>query len=157
MGTIRRIQNELLKEWTEEYQNNNSIYKTDTNLYSGEKEVTFHIFFNGNYNPLFVTIDFKDRYYPFKPPIVYIGNNKVDYISLLPTSWEFSNKLLGNKCACCNSILCHWPGPSTTIKSIMEEVKKNFILKIRMMEIAHCRKIIEKKLGIDYVPIEEFI
>ena len=40
---------------------------------------------------------------------------------------------------------------------IITEVKENFTLKIRMMEIAHCRKIIEKKLQIDYIPIEEYL
>jgi hypothetical protein len=40
---------------------------------------------------------------------------------------------------------------------IINEIKKNFIIKIRLMEIAHCKKIVEKKLRINYVPIEEFL
>ena len=40
---------------------------------------------------------------------------------------------------------------------IMNEVKENFTLKIRMMEIAHCRKIVDKKLKVNYLPIEEFL
>jgi hypothetical protein len=40
---------------------------------------------------------------------------------------------------------------------IINEIKKNFTLKIRLMEIAHCKKIVEKKLRINYVPIEEFL
>ena len=41
--------------------------------------------------------------------------------------------------------------------NIITEIKENFELKIRMMEIAHCKKIVEKKLGVNYVPIEDFL
>ena len=53
-------------------------------------------------------------------------------------------------------MLCKW-GPNKTMMDITNEIKENFILKMRMMEIAHCRKIVEKKLQINYVPIEEFL
>ena len=58
---------------------------------------------------------------------------------------------------CCSSILCNWRGPSVNMVDIINEIKKNFTLKIRLMEIAHCKKIVEKKLRINYVPIEEFL
>jgi hypothetical protein len=153
MGTVRRVFNEIKKDWTEEYQDSVSIWLHKQNPY----ELMFIIYFSENYPLLEVNIDFTASLYPFKPPKIYIGCEKKDYISCLPTSWKFASQLLGNKCACCNSILCHWPGPKVTIKDMVTEVKENFILKIRMMEIAHCRKIVEKKLGVNYVPIEEFL
>ena len=156
MGTIRRVQNEIRRDWTNDYQESSSIYHLESHIDNPQINISFIIFFTGNYNPLHINIDFKDRIYPFKPPNVFVGKNKKDYISCLPTSWTFANMLLGNKCACCNSILCHWPGPGSSMKDIMEEVKENFILKIRMMEIAHCKKIVDKIFG-HYLPIEEFL
>ena len=152
MGTVRRVFNEIKNDWTEEYQDSVSIWLHKQTPY----ELMFIIYFYENYPLLEVNINFTESLYPFKPPNVYIGHEKKDYISCLPTSWKFASKLLGNKCACCNSILCHWPGPKATIKDIVTEVKDNFILKIRLMEIAHCRKIIEK-IGVNYLPIEDFL
>ena len=154
MSLSRRVINELRRDWTELWQCKNNIFhvKQENNA------TMFQIFFEGNYNPIYVTLDFNNGgFYPFRPPKVYIGSTiKKEYISLLPTTWSFQEKILGKKCLCCHSVLCHW-GPSRTMMDIMTEIKENFILKIRMMEIAHCRKIIEKKLKIQYVPIEEFI
>ena len=152
MGTVKRVFNEIKNDWTEEYQDSKSVWLHKQTPY----ELMFIIYFYENYPLLEVNIDFTESLYPFKPPKVYIGHEKKDYISCLPTSWKFANKLLGNKCACCNSILCHWAGPRTTIKDIIVEIKENFILKIRMMEIAHCRKIVEK-IGVNYLPIEDFL
>ena len=156
MSMSRRVINELRRDWTELWQSKNNIF----HVKQGNKSTIFQIFFEGNYNPIFATLDFNNGCYPFRPPKVYIGDWKMktkrDYISLLPTSWSFQEKILGKKCLCCHSVLCHW-GPSKTMMDIMNEVKENFTLKIRMMEIAHCRKIIEKKLQIDYIPIEEYL
>jgi len=147
----KRIANEIKRTWTDLYQKTNSIYITDNN----PQEIKFCMFFNGSYNPLNITLNFKNGCYPFKAPKVFIG--KKDYISLLPNSWSFSDKLLGNNCMCCSSILCNWRGPSVSMVDIINEIKKNFRIKIRLMEIAHCKKIVEKKLKINYVPIEEFL
>ena len=152
MGTVRRVFNEIKRDWTIEYQESVSVWLHKQTPY----ELSFVIYFSENYPLLEVNIDFTNCLYPFKPPKVYIGPEKKDYISYLPTSWKFANKLLGNKCACCNSILCHWTGPATHIKDIITEVKANFIFKIRMMEIAHCKKIVNKYFG-HYLPIEEFL
>ena len=152
MSTSRRVTNEISRGWTEAFQENSSIYHLDLQPHSA----TFYMFLPGNYEPILITLNFFHRSYPFKPPKVYIGINKKEYISLLPTSWSFQEKILGKKCLCFSSILCKWV-PQRTIMDIMNEIKETFILKMRMMEIAHCRKIVEKKIGINYVPIEEFI
>ena len=154
MSLSRRVINELRRDWTELWQCKNNIFhvKQENNA------TMFQIFFEGNYNPIYVTLDFNNGgFYPFRPPKVYIGlTKKKEYISLLPTSWSFQEKILGKKCLCCHSVLCHW-GPSKTMMDIITEIKENFILKIRMIEIAHCRKIVEKKFNIDYLPIEEYL
>ena len=153
MSLSRRVINELRRDWTELWQSKNNIF----HVKQENKSSIFQIFFEGNYNPIYITLNFNEGFYPFRAPKVYIGMNaKRDYISLLPTSWSFQEKILGKKCLCCHSVLCHW-GPSRTMMDIMTEIKENFILKIRMMEIAHCRKIVDKKLQVNYLPIEEFL
>jgi hypothetical protein len=63
MTTRKRITNEIRRTWTDLYQKTNSIYITDTN----PQEVKFNMFFNGSYNPLTITLNFKNRCYPFTP------------------------------------------------------------------------------------------
>jgi hypothetical protein len=151
MSSHRRITNELKRDWTELYQKTNSIYVHS----NANNKVIFSFFFN-SYRVL-ITFDFKNRSYPFKPPLIYVGHNNYEYISLLPTSWEFSSLVLGNKkCVCCESILCQRWGPHRTIIEITNEIKTNFQNKIRLMEIAHCRKFVDKQFG-HYLPIEEFL
>ena len=79
----------------------------------------------------------------------------INYKRLLHSTWSFAQKLSGVECMCCSTILCHWH-PQLTMKHITEEIKQNFNLKIRMMEIAHCKKIVDKYFG-HYIPIEEFL
>mgnify|MGYP001173397839 FL=1 len=150
--SLKRIINELNRDWTTLWQERNSIFITNNRL----PRLQFLIFFQCDYEPIMVTMDFNSIAYPFRPPKVFIGLREIDYISLLPTTWKFQQKILGQKCLCCNSILCKW-APNKTIMDIVNEVKENFELKIRMMEIAHCKKIVEKKLGVNYLPIEEFL
>jgi hypothetical protein len=150
-NSSRRIKNEIDREWTELYQEKSKIFLVRETCH----ELIFYMYFDNIKHPILVTIDFLHNNYPFKAPKIYIGINKKEYISLLPTTWSFSKKILGTECACCNSILCSW-GPSYTIIHIMNEIKNNFNLKIRMIEIAYCKKIVDKIFG-HYLPIEEFL
>ena len=147
----RRVRNEIARDWTELYQEKSKTLIVNETHH----ELTFFMYFNNIKHPIIITVDFSQSCYPFKPPKIYIGYNKKDYISLLPTTWSFSKKILGDNCACCNSILCSW-GPNYTIIHIMNEIRNNFNLKIRMMEIAYCKKIVDKIFG-HYLPIEEFL
>jgi len=151
MSILRRINNEIIKDWTDEYQNDTNIHHIETNY----QDVKFIIFLNPLQNPILITMDITNSCYPFKPPKVYIGHNKKEYKTLLHSTWSFSEKIIGNECMCCNSILCKW-SCQYCMKDIVEEIKKNFNLKIRMMEIAHCKKIVDKYFG-HYLPIEEFL
>jgi len=150
MSKFRRVVNEIIRDWDEGQQEELKTYHISTT----REEILFLIFFK--IRPILVTLDFKNDCYPFKPPKVYIGKKREkEYKSLLPSSWPFAQKLTGNECMCCNSILCHW-NPQITMKDIIKEIIKNFNLKIRMIEIAHCRKIVDKIFG-HYLPIEEFL
>jgi hypothetical protein len=147
----RRITNELNRDWTELYQKTNSMY-----IHSKINDKLIFSFFFNSYRVL-ITFDFTNRGYPFKPPLIYVGPQNYEYISLLPTSWTFSSLVFGdNKCVCCESILCQRWGPHRTIIEIANEIKTNFQNKIRLMEIAHCRKFVDKQFG-HYLPIEEFL
>ena len=151
MSQKRRIANELKRDWTELYQKTNGMY---IQSYTNDK-IIFSFFLN-SYHVL-ITFDFQNRSYPFKPPIIYVGPHNYEYISLLPTSWSFSSQVLGTKKGvCCHSILCQTWGPQRTIIEIANEIKTNFNNKIRLMEIAHCRKFVDKQFG-HYLPIEEFL
>ena len=152
MSKFKRVENEIIKDWDESYQEELKTFHISIT----REEIQFLIFFKTIKNPILVTMDFSNDCYPFRAPKVYIGHDKKKYKSLLHSSWKFAQKLTGVECMCCSTILCHW-NPQRTMKDIIKEIIKNFNLKIRMLEIAHCRKIVEKKLNINYVPIEEFL
>ena len=76
MSTSRRVTNEITRDWTELYQENNTIYHIDLQPHSA----TFYMFLSENYEPILITLDFFHRSYPFKPPKVYIGIDKKEYL-----------------------------------------------------------------------------
>ena len=149
----KRIRNEITRDWTELYQEKSKTFIV--NETHRHRKLIFYMYFDNIEHPIIITIDFSQSCYPFKAPKIYIGRNHKDYISLLPTSWSFYKKIVGNECPCCNSILCTWK-PYFTMINIMNEIRNNFNLKIRMIEIAHCKKIVDKIFG-HYLPIEEFL
>ncbi len=149
----RRLTNELTHEWSEVKQEEKNTYYhgTQNNI------MTFFMFFENLTNPIEINLKFNNTQYPFKPPQVLIGPSKHSYISLLPSPWSFAKKIWGNKCPCCDTIVCkgNW-GPSNKLTDITNEIRENFNKKIRIMEIFLCKKIVDKHFG-HYLPIEEFL
>jgi hypothetical protein len=146
-----RLNKELQSEWIDkDWGDMYYIESENNNLY-------FCIFFEGKLNPVYITFNFNNGKYPFRPPSVFIGNNKYDYRSLLYSSFDFSDKIFGDKCLCCESITCrdNWR-PAYHIKHLMDEIKHNLNLKIRLVDIFYCTKIINKYFGY-YLPIAEFL
>ena len=105
---------------------------------------------------LYVQITYS-KSYPFKAPKVIV--NKYDYKRLLRTNPNDLRKYfqLDISCLCCSTILCNgnW-APVYNTQKILKEIENNIILKIRLIEKLHCKKIKDKYL-IDDVPILEFI
>ena len=67
MSLGRRVMNELRRDWTDLWQVSNNIFYVKLE----QKIVNFQIFFEGNYNPIYVTLDFDNGgFYPFRPPKV---------------------------------------------------------------------------------------
>ena len=95
------------------------------------------------------------KYFPFQKPTLTINN--IDYIEYLHIDPKFYDRFNINICPCCSSILCsnNW-ACSYKFTDILEEVNKNFQLKIRIMQLRYCNKIVDKYFGF-YVPIDEFI
>ena len=97
------------------------------------------------------------NFYPFEPPEIKVNN--YSYISLLKISGsdlgEYFN--LSTKCLCCISKTCknNW-APIFGLKDLLKEIENNIILKIRLIEKIHCKKIINKYLFND-IPILDYI
>ena len=89
----RRVRNEIARDWTELYQEKSKTLIVNETHH----ELTFFMYFDNIKHPIIITVDFSQSCYPFKPPKIYIGYNKKDYISLLPTTWSFSKKILGDE------------------------------------------------------------
>ena len=147
----KRLSNELSMEWTNEFQNKKQIFYIDTT----KNIMKFYMFFEQVKNPILISLKFWNMQYPFRPPQVFIGKN--EYISLLPFQWKFANKLFGDKCPCCSTIVCkgNW-GPQNKLSNITDEIRFNLNRKIRLVEIFLCKKIVDKHFG-HYLPIEEFL
>ena len=146
----RRIKKEIEKDWKN---NSNNIRFIDFK----KNIATFFLYINENYHCT-VVFNFKNIDYPFVGPKVFINN--YSYLSILKTDTKSFKKNITsvNCCLYCESILCYDNWRATfTMKHILDEIYDNLILKLRMNEIRHCRKIVEKCLKIDYVPIEEFL
>tara|TARA_B100001094_G_scaffold322700_1_gene372421 strand:- start:47 stop:541 length:495 start_codon:yes stop_codon:yes gene_type:complete len=149
----KRLTNEINREWTDTFQDNKNTYyhRTENNI------MTFFMFFKNLKNPVEIHMRFNNLAYPFKPPEILIGPSKYRYISLLPSSFSFSNRVWGDKCPCCDTIVCkgNW-GPQNKLSYITDEIRINFNKKIRLIEIFYCKKIVDKIFG-HYLPIEEFL
>jgi hypothetical protein len=150
----KRLQNELKYDWTNAYQANVNTYYHNTD----NDTMTFFMFLENIINPISIKFKFNTiGSYPFKPPEIFIGNSNYSYKCLLPSKWSFARKIYGSECACCSSVTCrgNW-GPSHKLLNITDEIRDNLKKKIRLMEIFHCKKFVDKQFG-HYLPIEEFL
>ena len=97
------------------------------------------------------------NFYPFEPPKIKVNN--YPYISLLKISDKYLREYfnLSTKCLCCVSKTCknNWT-PNLGLKHLLKEIENNIILKIRLIEKIHCKKIVNKYL-INDIPLLDFI
>ena len=92
---------------------------------------------------LILGFNIKDTSYPFRPPKVEV--NFINYLSYLKYNNFYERYKIdkSNKCLCCSTIICrnNW-GPAFTILKIVEEIKKNFTNKIRIIERFYFDKVL---------------
>jgi len=156
-GKERRIRKEIEKSWNPEHLTNTYLYPLPVmfvDFTPDTEECCFLVSFYKEKFTCVVTLQFKDKFYPFKSPEVII-NGLFNYKRLLAFSAEWNKKLGIEKCLCCSSILCHW-GPNYCMTNILEEVYKNLSYKLRIAETIICRSLVRQKFG-HYLPIEEFL
>ena len=153
----RRIRKEILRSWNTDHLTNAYLYPLPVmfiDFAPHTEECCFLVSFYREKFTCIVTLQFKDKCYPFKAPEVII-NGMFDYKRLLAFSAEWNDKFGIEKCLCCSSILCRW-GPSYNMTNILKEVYENLSYKLRISETLMCRSLIRQKFG-HYVPIEEFL
>ena len=153
----RRIRKEIERSWNPEHLTNAYLYPLPVmfiDFAPHTEECCFLVSFYREKFTCIVTLQFKDKCYPFKAPEVII-NGMFDYKRLLAFSAEWNDKFGIEKCLCCSSILCRW-GPSYNMTNILKEVYENLSYKLRISETLMCRSLIRQKFG-HYIPIEEFL
>jgi hypothetical protein len=141
----------------------NSYIENCYYITNSENEAKFVIFLNERY---FIEINILiGLYYPFRPPTIlnkdyteiiydcsFIKNDKSYF-------YKYYNKIKPvKKCFQCESILCknNW-GPSYGISNILKEIKNNLQNSLRVVELIHCKKVMEKYLNYEIPIMYEFI
>ena len=89
-----------------------------------------------------------------------VDQNNIEYINMFTTSSfrhsPYFKKVFGNKCMCCQNILCNWLAPYMGFRNILDEIYDT-VQKIRICkELIFCDKIVDKYFG-HYLPIREFL
>jgi len=131
----RRLTNESRK-WEDE----EDIY----NLVTNEHGIKVEVFLSeiGYLNNLI--IDFIIPFeYPFKPPkINYKGKSIKWFLKTNKLFRDDLKKLMNTTCLCCSSITCNW-GPTLNIINLVHEIKSFISIKLLLVEIFLCRKVVK--------------
>ena len=131
----RRLTNESRK-WEDE----EDIYNLVTNEH--EIKVEVYIFEIGYLNNLI--FDFIIPFeYPFKPPKINYKGKSIRWI--FKTNKLFKDdlkKIMNTTCLCCSSITCNW-GPTLNIINLVHEIKFFINIKLLLVELFFCRKIVK--------------
>ena len=153
---LKRIQKEIKVDWDNNTTNlifYNHFHDGICNFIVWENFLDFH-------HPIIqLSINFNNSRYPFTPPKTVIVNNLnyLDMVKYNSNSHKDLERISGQKCLCCNSLLCrkNW-NVHKSILDIVTEVIENIKLKQRIIEIIHARKITHIHFG-TYIPIMEFL
>ena len=141
----------------------NSYIKNCYYISNLENEAKFVIFLNEKY---FIEVNILIcQYYPFSPPTIF-NKDKTETIykcSLIKNDnsyfYTYYNKIKPlKKCYQCDSILCrnNW-NLSYGISNILKEIKNNLQNNLRVVELIHCKKVMEKYLNCEIPTMYEFI
>ena len=153
----RRIQKEIKRDWDNDT-NDIPVFFGTFNI-GICNFVVFDDCLDFHHHLLQISIDFNKSTFPFTPP-KNIKINNLDYFELIKFNsynHEILERITGQKCSCCSSILCrnNWC-TTNSMKDIIKEVIKNIKLKQRIIEITHWNKIINKYFGF-YLPVIEYL
>ena len=131
----RRLTNESRK-----WEDDEDIY----NLVTNEHGIKVEVFLSeiGYLNNLI--IDFIIPFeYPFKPPkINYKGKSIKWFLKTNKLFRDDLKKLMNTTCLCCSSITCNW-GPTLNIIKLVHEIKSFSRIKLLLVEIFLCRKVVK--------------
>ena len=166
------MQNKRFNKEIDIYKNDNFSLKSDKwNSYiencfllsNSENKAKFVMFVNEKY---FLEINILiDEFYPFRPPKIFNKDNKIIFFSCLNNvdnksyfQYYYNKIRPSDKCYCCKSILCrnNW-SPYYGLSNILKEVKNILIDNLRIIELIHCKKIMEKYLNFEIPNIYYFI
>ena len=150
----RRVTNEL-KNYNE-LQNDFFLIEnhiTTNNVLKDVEYTIFGKFFNNNDKHLAIIKFEYPINYPFKSPTIKINGH--NYKDLLVMESKWLEKFNIDKCLCCNSLLCKWC-PQVRLTDMLNEIKENMTLKIRISEIQLAKQVVKNIFGF-YLPIEEFL
>jgi len=105
----------------------------------------------------FVVFEFDENtLYPFRPPNIKIQNQ--NYKELLNINFEYLKKInIKTECLCCSSLICkgNWSAHNN-IAIVLDEIKTNLNLKLRVHNHKMCNYVIDKLFGY-YLPIDTFL
>tara|TARA_Y100000996_G_C22119774_1_gene477559 strand:- start:124 stop:528 length:405 start_codon:yes stop_codon:yes gene_type:complete len=111
----------------------------------------FEIHLQCNKHLVIIYLDIQS--YPFHPPR-RIKLDNVNYLSFLARPIF---KTISPRCLCCQSLLCpdNW-GPVKTMNDILNEVKQNLKLLLRIQQRL-CATVIARKYLFEDCPIQQYI
>ena len=141
----------------------NSYIENCYYISNSENDAKFVIFLNEKY---FLEVNILiGQYYPFRAPTIF-NKNKTEIIYNCSSVkndktffYKYYNKIKPvKKCYNCDSILCinNW-NLSYGISSILKEIKTNLQNNLRVIELMHCKKIMDKYFNFEIPTMYEFI
>lgn len=142
----RRIEKEINKINDDLASGVQDKYSISNEFINHKKEICLDgLMWFKNYNHISYFEVILSRNYPWKKPKIIIGI--FDYLNLLKVDVNLL-KILGYKksCMCCSSLLCKSWAPIKRIENVLEEVHENLTIKKKVVELFHCRKVVDKYL-----------
>jgi len=138
--------------------------------YFKEEDVIYVILSNLEDEDILITLDVKNRNYPFRPPNVSCNNKDIikvymDMFSGLGAFWQDKMATLSEKeCWCCDTILCknNWC-PSNKITDVIDEFKffhgihTHMVIERRRNMEKMFSKIITREYLVEDIPIHDFL
>jgi len=140
--------------------NKHSWWAFDIQYFKSDNLIIVPIYntFTTNYNYLSIKIK---ECYPFRPPdVIFNGKNVIRYygeLSNVLSTYKDFEKLTGQQCLCCSSILCsnNW-SLNNHIIDIKNEFQKIYDLRYRISQRFWTKRIASRYL-VEDIPLDDFL